>query len=113
MNQYFYTVNTMIFKYIDKNVIVFVKLLSIIFIANAIGLELCNIYAALTDTIMLNIPMPIFWLGRFAMTAHLVEAIIAAFYAPSRNKIIIQYSIYTFFVGTVGLLELFEPQDVI
>jgi hypothetical protein len=76
----------MIFKYVDKNVIVFVKLLSIIFIANAIGLELCNIYAALTDAVMPNIPMPIFWFGRFAMTTHLIEAVIAAFYAPSRNK---------------------------
>ncbi len=102
----------MIFKYVDKNVIVFVKLLSIVFIANAIGLELCNIYAALTDAVMLNIPRQIFWFGRFAMTTHLIEAMVATFYAPSRNKARIQCSIYTFFVGTVGLLELFELPDV-
>jgi len=42
---------------------------------------------------------------------HLVEAIIAAAYAPSRQKKPIVYATYTFFVGTVGLLELFDQED--
>jgi hypothetical protein len=42
---------------------------------------------------------------------HFVEAIIAAVYAPSRQKTPIVYATYTFFVGTVGLLELFDQQD--
>ncbi len=45
------------------------------------------------------------------MASHFIEAIIAAFYAPSRKKMPIQYATYTFFVGTIGLLELFDQQD--
>ncbi|MEQ9357174.1 MAG: hypothetical protein RIG63_18605 [Coleofasciculus chthonoplastes F3-SA18-01] len=40
-----------------------------------------------------------------------MEAIIAAVYAPSRQKTPIVYGTYTFFVGTVGLLELFDQED--
>ncbi|WP_407891284.1 hypothetical protein [Scytonema sp. NUACC26] len=57
---------------------------------------------------MLN---PVFWIERFAVTIHFVEGVIAAFYAPSRKKLPIQYGTYTFFVGTVGLLELFAKED--
>jgi hypothetical protein len=42
------------------------------------------------------------------LSAHFIEAIIAAFYAPAKNQKPIQYGIYTFFVGTIGLLEFFE-----
>lgn len=45
------------------------------------------------------------------MTSHFIESIIAAFYAPSRKKMPIKYATYTFFVGTIGLLELFDQQD--
>lgn len=79
-----------------------------ILIASAIGLELWNVYALLSNT---NIPSslnPIFGIERFAVAIHLVEGVIAAFYAPSRKKPPIKYGVYTFFVGTVGLLELFE-----
>ncbi|WP_017747601.1 hypothetical protein [Scytonema hofmannii] len=48
----------------------------------------------------------VFLVERFAVTIHFIEGIIAAFYAPSRKKVPIQYGTYTFFVGTVGLLEL-------
>ncbi|MCS6283625.1 MAG: hypothetical protein HUM72_24125, partial [Dolichospermum sp.] len=37
---------------------------------------------------------------------------IAAYYAPTRNQTAIKYATYTFFVGTVGLLELWENQDI-
>jgi hypothetical protein len=50
-------------------------------------------------------------LGRFAVTIHLVEGIIAGAYAPSRQKTPIVYGTYTFFVGTVGLLELLDQED--
>jgi len=45
------------------------------------------------------------------MTCHFIEAIVAAFYAPSRKKMPIRYATYTFFVGTIGLLELFDRDD--
>ncbi|MEH1896151.1 MAG: hypothetical protein V7K94_12810 [Nostoc sp.] len=98
-------------KFIKKNIFPFVKVISTVLITSAIGLESWNIYAVLTNS---NVPSslnPIFWIERFAMTCHFIEGIIAAFYAPSIKKIPIQYAIYTFFVGTIGLLELFDRDD--
>ncbi|HEY9666326.1 MAG TPA: hypothetical protein V6C91_05945 [Coleofasciculaceae cyanobacterium] len=43
-----------------------------------------------------------------AIAIHFVEGFIAAYKAPSRKKMPFQYGTYTFFVGTVGLLELFD-----
>jgi uncharacterized protein with PQ loop repeat len=98
-------------KFIKKSIFPFVKVISIVLITSAIGLESWNIYAVLTNS---NVPSslnPVFWIERFAMTCHFIEGIIAAFYAPSRKKTPIQYAIYTFFVGTIGLLELFDRDD--
>ncbi|BAB75923.1 hypothetical protein ACN23B_21235 [Anabaena sp. FACHB-709] len=91
-----------------------IKVISTILISTAIGLELWNIYAVVTNSNIPSILNPIFWVERFAVSCHLLEGIIAAFYAPSKKKMPIQYGIYTFFVGTVGLLELFskESEDI-
>jgi hypothetical protein len=94
-----------------KNIFNAIKVISISLISGAIGLELSNIYASFWDLSVPTILEPVFWLERFAVTMHLVEAIIAAAYAPSRQKKPIVYGTYTFFVGTVGLLELFDQED--
>ncbi|MEE3715553.1 hypothetical protein V2H45_02205 [Tumidithrix elongata RA019] len=52
--------------------------------------------------------IPIIWIGRFAIAAHTLEGLIAAFFATSKQKSPLKCAIYTFFVGTVGLLELLE-----
>jgi len=52
-------------------------------------------------------------IARFALLAHFVEGIIAACYAPAKNHQPIQYGVYTFLVGTIGLLELFENHSQI
>ncbi len=88
-----------------------IKVISTSLISGAIALELWNIYALFSDLSVPTILEPVFWLGRIAVTIHLVEAIIAAAYAPSRQKTPIVYGTYTFFVGTVGLLELFDQED--
>lgn len=85
-----------------------IKVLSTILITSAIGLELSNIYALLIHSHLPSFLNPIFGLGRFAMAVHFVEGVIAASSATSRNKMPIRYGAYTFFVGTVALLELFE-----
>jgi hypothetical protein len=98
-------------KLIKKKFFTIVKIISTVLISSAIGLESWNIYALLTNS---NIPSSlnqIFWIERFAMTCHFIEAIVAAFYAPSRKKMPIRYATYTFFVGTIGLLELFDRDD--
>jgi uncharacterized protein with PQ loop repeat len=94
-----------------KRLFTLIKIISIVFITSAIGLELWNIYALLTNN---KIPVslnPVFWIERFAIAIHLVEGVIAAYKAPSRNKTPIKYGTYTFFVGTVGLLELFDKLE--
>lgn len=94
-----------------ENIVTSIKVISTLLIAGAIGLELWNIYAIYTHTQVPNILRPVFWIERFAVISHLIEGIIAAYFAPSRNKIPVKYGVYTFFVGTVGLLELFDKSD--
>lgn len=72
------------------------------------GLELWNVYALLTSSKLPSSLNPIFGIERVAVAIHLIEGVVAAYYAPSRNKMPIPYGTYTFFVGTVGLLELFD-----
>ena len=84
-----------------------IKITSTLLIIGALALELGNIYAGLSQTNPLNFPVPLLWIGRFALIAHFLEAIMAVIYAPSRNQSAIASGIYTFFVGTVGLVELF------
>ncbi|MDH6055563.1 hypothetical protein [Umezakia ovalisporum] len=94
-----------------KTLAAIIKVISTIFISSAIGWELWNIYA-----LMNNISIPsslnfIFWWERFAITAHLIAAVIAGFYAPTKEKRPMKYAIYTFFVGTVSLIELFAHEE--
>lgn len=91
-----------------KRFFTIIKFISVFLIASALGLELWNVHALLTNSKMPSSLSPIFWIERFAIAIHLVEGVIAASYAPSRNKRPIKYGTYTFFVGTVGLLELFD-----
>lgn len=106
-----FLVNSMNLKFINRNIFILVKIISTMLITSAIGLESWNIYAVITNSNLPSSLNPIFWIERFAMTTHFVESIIAAFYAPSRKKMPIKYAIYTFFVGTIGLLELFSQEN--
>ena len=85
-----------------------IKVISVFLITSALGLEAWNIYAFLNHNERPSSLNPIFWIERFALAIHFVAGVIAASYAPSRKKMPIKYGTYTFFVGTVGLLELFD-----
>ncbi|MGB3638436.1 MAG: hypothetical protein WBA39_12805 [Rivularia sp. (in: cyanobacteria)] len=87
-----------------------IKIISTVLMIGAILLELWNIYAIQNNLIIPSSIKPIFWIERVAVAAHLVEAIIAAFKAGSKDKIWYKYSVYTFFVGTIGLMELFDKE---
>ncbi len=97
-----------------KNLIA-VKILSTILMICAIGLELWNIYALKNQLQrpLNSIPIfgSIFWIERVAVTVHFIEAIIAAFKANSKDKIWYKYGVYTFFVGTIGLMEIFDEKN--
>lgn len=88
-----------------------IKVLSPILICAAIGVEIWTLYALQTGSPLQPLPVGLFWFGRFALTAHAVEGIVASLFAKSREQSPITYGLYTFFVSTVGLLELFEPAN--
>ncbi len=85
-----------------------IKWISTILISGAIGLEIWNLYVEFAGSKISNLLNPVFWLGRIAISIHFIEGLLASIYAPSKQKQPIQYGIYTFFVGTVGLAELFN-----
>ena len=85
-----------------------IKVVSPVFMSAAIGLELWNLETKLTSNQFPSSLVPILWLGHIAIVSHLIEAVVAAIYAPAKKHKPIQYGTYTFFVGTVGLLELFQ-----
>lgn len=93
-----------IFK-LDKNFSSLIKVVSTVLITSALGLELWNLYAPIQGLAIL------FYIERFALISHGIEAAIAAVSAPSRGQSPLKYSLYTFFVGTVALIELFQPPD--
>ncbi|MTJ46802.1 hypothetical protein [Dolichospermum sp. UHCC 0259] len=84
------------------------KIISIALITSAIGLELWNIQTSITNSQLPSILTPPLIIAHIALSAHFLEALIAAYYAPERNQISIKYAAYTFFVGIFGLLELFN-----
>ncbi len=102
---------TMKLKYIKDKFFPVIKVISTVLITSAISLELWNIYRQLNSQQIPNILHPILWLGRLALIAHFIEGIIAAFSASSKGEIPLKYGTYTFFVGTVGLVELFTKTE--
>lgn len=89
-----------------------IKCLSIILITSAIGLELWHLSAVLSLSQTQPLLHPIFWVERFALVIHFIEGMIAMVFAPRKQQAPIPSGIYTFFVGTIGLVELFVVNDV-
>lgn len=85
-----------------------IKVISTVLILSAIGLELENLYVSQIGGQLSSTLQILLWFSHFALSAHLIEAAIAAFYASTRGKAPFRYGFYTFFVGTVGLVELFD-----
>lgn len=82
-----------------------IKGVSIVLITGAIGLELWPMLSQLTQSPRPPLPIAVFWVTRFALIAHGVEALVAAVVAIRQQRSPIFAAIYTFFVGTVGLVE--------
>ncbi|NET00192.1 MAG: hypothetical protein F6K62_03775 [Sphaerospermopsis sp. SIO1G2] len=96
---------------IKQKLFTIIKIIAFPLITAGIGLEIWNIQTLTNNTQLPTFLNPILILVHFALAAHFIEAIIAAIYAPTKNQPPIKYAIYTFFVGTVGLLELWENHD--
>ena len=85
-----------------------IKIASTTLITCALGLEIWYVSLKLTDSSLPNKLYPVLWLGSLALVAHFIEGAIAAWQAKAQNKRPLNYGIYTFFVGFVGLWELRE-----
>lgn len=92
-----------------KTIASMIKVISTILITTALGWELCNLYLNFASNFK-SMYWWVFSLERFALTAHLIEGIIAVIYAPIKQQNPIKYGIYTFFVGTIALIELFTQE---
>lgn len=91
-----------------------IKITSITLITAALGLEFWNLYLHSSQQMLPERLKPALWLATVALIGHGVEGMIAAFNARSRDRNPLTYGIYTFFVGFVGLQELFEQSiDVV
>lgn len=95
-------------KPIKQKLFTIIKFISIPLITAGMGLEIWNIETITTNNQLPTILTPVLILAHIALSAHFIEGVIAAIYAPAKNHNPIKYAIYTFFVGTVGLLELWE-----
>jgi undecaprenyl pyrophosphate phosphatase UppP len=100
--------NRLTLKESQKKLVSLLKVISPVVMVSAIALELWNLEARLTTNQFPSSLMSVLWLGHLAISVHLIEAVVAALNAPAKKHKPIQYGIYTFFVGTVGLWELFE-----
>ena len=81
-----------------------IKIISLIAISAALGLEAWNIYLHLNDAVLPANLKPVHWLATIALVVHAIEGSIAATKVRDENPLI--YGIYTFFVGYIGLKEL-------
>jgi hypothetical protein len=89
-----------------------IKIGSSILIALALGLEIANLYQKIIGNGPIQHLDLVFALERLALFAHGLEGLFAAFYLASREKAkALSYGAYTFFVGTIALIELFNPKE--
>ncbi len=82
------------------------KIVSIILITAALGLELWNSYLYFHQAALPTNLQPLFLLANIVLFVHAIEGIIAAINVRNRNRLF--YGVYTFFVGYIGLKELSE-----
>ena len=74
----------------------------------AIILQLFYLYAVLNAQQIPKAIEIIIWIAGLAVFIHLIEGILAFVFTFSQPKNSLRYAIYTFFTGTISLLELFE-----
>jgi hypothetical protein len=91
----------------NQKVSTVIKITSTLLISSAISLEIWKIAADFTNSELPDLPPLLFVISRSAITVHAIEGAIAAIYTPDKTKVL-QEGIYTFFVGTLGLLEIYS-----
>ena len=87
-----------------------IKGVSILVVLSALSLEGWNLTTGLAHQHLSSAFNGVFVIERFVVGAHLLEATIALMFAASKGKSPLPFALYTFFVGTVALLELFSSE---
>ncbi len=85
-----------------------IKIISTLAMTSALALVGWNLSLHLNNQSLPPNLQSIFWLASIALTAHGIEGFIAAIKASSGDQNPFTYGIYTFFVGFIGLKELFD-----
>lgn len=98
--------------FLNSKLVTVVKVFSTILISGALGLEAWNLFVEPVQARPLQGLVIALYVGRVALVSHGIEAVMAAMFASSKQRSPLSYSVYTFFVGTVGLVELFRQPDV-
>jgi hypothetical protein len=90
-----------------QGVLTAIKILSMGLIVSILGLELWNLgIPGVNPHPIPSLGSPLLTMGRVVVALHGIEGIIAAVWAGTRQKNPLTYGVYTFFVGFVGLVEL-------
>ena len=92
----------------SKPILTAIKILSIVLISAALGLE---IWRLTTQTMLTGNLAIISIIGRVAIAAHLLEGIIIGIKAKSQGKPAIASGIYAFFVGFPSIIEAFNLSE--
>ncbi|MDJ1173830.1 hypothetical protein [Roseofilum capinflatum] len=87
-----------------------IKVGATLLMSGAIALESYNLIHPFIDWSAPTAIVGLIILERLAVIVHIVEAIAAAYFAPSHQQPPLKTALYTFFVGTVGLLELLKGE---
>jgi succinate dehydrogenase/fumarate reductase cytochrome b subunit len=77
----------------------------------AIALEFLVIYSRFNHEKIPPVFTSFMFIASVALIIHIIEGIIAAFFTKRKGYDRIKYGIYIFFVGTVGLYELFKQNN--
>ncbi len=100
-------------KSLNPNLVQGIKIVSTILIFNAMGLELWNLYAVFSHQVIPSFIQILVVIAHLALLSHFIEGLIAGFHVFPKGGNYIKDGIYTFFTGTVGLLELWESESKI
>ena len=94
-------------KDIRQKLFPIIKIISTALISSAIGLELWNVQTSITNNQLPSILTPVLIIAHIALSAHFIEAIIAAYYAPLQSDInqicnLYIFCRYSWFIRIVG-----------
>lgn len=97
--------------YMKSKINQLIKIISTIVVIGALSLGYWNFYLYLQGESLPHNLSFLYRVGMVILVAHSIEALIVAIKASSNQYNPLNYAVYTFFVGFVGLQELLDSQS--